>query len=235
MHATETVNSWENTRKLVVSECLTTTHSNHLSHTSSGKKNQKCLFWKCKLLFFIYSQSRSWICFLHHVCMEIWCLFNCFRKRLWRLGNLQSPSKISLKSLFSIAKGKEERMRTHRAQFNTCLKVMSCPCCWICCWHFNGKKIIMFYPYLSCLHSPASITSAGTSCMSELVVLVAQLAQVLMPAEERWWNNRVRGSGKRNITSQWHRGLAPPQAACETAAEPQLSKLLKYMPSWSHT
>lgn len=142
MRATETVNSWQNTRKLVVSECLTTTHSNHLSHTSSGKKNQKCLFWKCKLLFFIYSQSRSWVCFLHHVCMEIWCLFNCFRKTLWRLGNLQSPSKISLKSLFSIAKGKEEWMRTHRAQFNKCLKVMSCPCCWICCWiccwHVNG-------------------------------------------------------------------------------------------------
>lgn len=93
----------------------------------------------------------------------------------------------------------------------------------------------MFYPYLSCLHPPASITSAGTSCMSELVVLVAQLAQVLMPAEEWWWNNRVRGSGKRNITSQWHCGLAPPQAACENAAEPQFSKLLKYMPSWSHT
>lgn len=124
------------------------------------KKNQKCLFWKCKLLFFIYSQSRSWICFLHHVCMEIWCLFNCFRKRLWRLGNLQSPSKISLKSLFSIAKGKEERTRTRRAQFNKCLKVMSCPCCWICCWiccwHFNRKKNNNVLP-LSLLLTPSSL------------------------------------------------------------------------------
>lgn len=117
--------------------------------------------------------------------MEIWFLFNHFRKRLWRPRQaIQDEFEFSV----SFAKRGVEWLRTHRVcmfwQVSSACVQFSCMC-----------RRSQYCSLPACSFPPAPIASAL------LMLLAVQLPQVLVPEEERWWNNRARDIRKGRFTS----------------------------------
>lgn len=114
--------------------------------------------------------------------MEIWYLFNHFRKKLPRPRQaIQDDFAFSV----SFAKRGVGWLRAHRVwsdmESSACVQ-FSCMC----------RKS----PLSTCSFTPAPIASALL-----LMLPTVQLPQVLVPGEERWWNNTARDIGKGRFTS----------------------------------
>lgn len=163
MCATETVNSWQNTRKLVLFECLTTPHSNHLSGTSSGKKNPQFLemfVLKMQINIFLFISSHIDGSISYTMSAERYGAYLTTSEKGYEGSG--SPSKVSLKTLFSFAKEGVVWLRTHGVRLAKCLQFASssvadaekasfalaspahvlqpplqvlCWCCWQCSLH----------------------------------------------------------------------------------------------------
>lgn len=123
-------------------------------------------------------------------------------------------------------------MRTHRAQADKCLKVLPRSAAASIAGCVAAMLMVLekrFCPSLSFLHCAGPTASARSSW---------PLCQHGLPStstHREGGGTAQRGSQRRSDNTQKHQWTITLSSLWNFAAEPQLSKLLKYMPDWRCT